>query len=258
SLIISEVEMKILKENFKVPDELLLYLPLMLEEITEERIKNLSKFQERTNFITIGNFLHEPNYDAILFLKESIWPIIKKQLPDSELHVYGAYASQKVNQLHNTKEGFIIKGFVDDVDVVIQNAKICLAPLRFGAGLKGKLIDAMQNGTPCMMTSIAAEGMFGDCNPNGIVDDAPEVFAKNAVELYRDESLWNEKQKVAIKIINQRFNKIKFQNSLFLKIEELRSTLQHHRLYNFTGQMLQHHTMQSTKYMGKWIEEKNK
>ncbi|HLT34053.1 MAG TPA: glycosyltransferase [Aquaticitalea sp.] len=258
SLIISEVEMKILKENFKVPDELLLYLPFMLEEITEERIKNLSKFQERTNFITIGNFLHEPNYDAILFLKESIWPIIKKQLPDSELHVYGAYASQKVNQLHNTKEGFIIKGFVDDVDVVIQNAKICLAPLRFGAGLKGKLIDAMQNGTPCVMTSIAAEGMFGDCNPNGIVEDAPEVFAKNAVELYRDESLWNEKQKVAIKIINQRFNKIKFQNRLFLKIEELRSTLQHHRLYNFTGQMLQHHTMQSTKYMGKWIEEKNK
>src|SRR5690606_3038175 len=218
SLIISEVEMKILKENFKVPDELLLYLPFMLEEITEERIKNLSKFQERTNFITIGNFLHEPNYDAILFLKESIWPIIKKQLPDSELHVYGAYASQKVNQLHNTKEGFIIKGFVDDVDVVIQNAKICLAPLRFGAGLKGKLIDAMQNGTPCVMTSIAAEGMFGDCNPNGIVEDAPEVFAKNAVELYRDESLWNEKQKVAIKIINQRFNKIKFQNRLFLKI----------------------------------------
>uniref|UniRef100_UPI0040476372 hypothetical protein n=1 Tax=Mariniflexile sp. TaxID=1979402 RepID=UPI0040476372 len=62
------------------------------------------------------------------------------------MHVYGAYANQKVNQLHNQKEGFLIKGFAEDVNEVMQKAKICLATVRFGAGLKGKLADAMQNG----------------------------------------------------------------------------------------------------------------
>src|SRR5690606_5256469 len=108
SLIISEVEIDILKTKFKVNESLLVYLPFMLDEISEENIIKLSKFKERQHFITIGNFLHEPNYNAVLYLKNTIWPLIKKQLPSAEIHIYGAYASQKVNQLHNEKQGFII------------------------------------------------------------------------------------------------------------------------------------------------------
>ena len=85
--------------------------------------KKLPKFKEREHFISIGNLLHAPNYDAILFLKENIWPLIRKKLPKAEVHVYGAYTSEKVNQLNNKKEGFIVKGFVEDVNRLCKMPK---------------------------------------------------------------------------------------------------------------------------------------
>ncbi len=194
SLIISEAEMEILKHKFKVDEQLLRYLPFMVDEISMEEQENLPKFQDRDHFITIGNFLHEPNYNAVLYLKEAIWPLIRKQLPEAEMHIYGSYASQKVNQLHNSKQGFLIKGFTDDVNEVMQQAKVCLVPIRFGAGLKGKLVDAMQNGTPCVTTAVGAEGMFGNNNLNGFIADDVQEFANKSVELFCNASLWEEKQ----------------------------------------------------------------
>ena len=176
SLIISEAEMNILKNQFKVNEQLLYYLPFLIEGISLEERKQLPKFKDREHFIVIGNFLHPPNYDAVLFLKENIWPLIRKKLPKVELHIYGSYASEKVNQLQAIKDGFLIKGFTEDVNEVMQKAKVCLAPLRFGAGLKGKLISAMNNGTPCVMTSLAAEGIFGIFEPNGFIEDDMKKF----------------------------------------------------------------------------------
>lgn len=258
SLIISEAEMHILKNDFAIDTSLLVYLPFMLEELSTETIKNLPEFEKRKHFITIGNFLHTPNYNAVLFLKEAIWPLIRKQLPDAELHIYGAYASQKVNQLHNEKQGFLVKGFANNANEVMKTARICLAPIRFGAGLKGKLIDAMQNGTPSITTTIGAEGMFEVLKPNGFVEDDYKLFAKRAIALYQDDFLWKEKQHNGFLVINQRFSKLKFYQRFLVKLEETCQHLDKLRLNNFTGQMLQHHTMQATKFMGKWIEEKNK
>ncbi|KAB1069367.1 glycosyltransferase family 4 protein [Tamlana haliotis] len=258
SLIISEAEMNILHNQFKVDTALLMYLPFMLEGISAEAIQELPKFESREHFITIGNFLHEPNYNGVLYLKETIWPRIKKQLPKAELHVYGAYATQKVTPLHNEKQGFFIKGFAEDVNAVMQKAKVCLVPVRFGAGLKGKLVDAMQNGTPCVMSSIAAEGMFGDFEPNGFIEDDPELVVNNAMQLYQNESLWIDKQQNGFPVINARFNKAEFQKQFLSVLGDTFLNLQERRLNNFTGQMLQHHTMQSTKFMSRWIEEKNK
>lgn len=258
SLIISEVEMDILKNEFKVDAALLHYLPFMLDEVSEEVMENLPTFEARQHFITIGNFLHNPNYNAVLYLKETIWPLIKKQLPKAELHIYGAYASQKVNQLHNKKDGFLIKGFAAYVSDVMKQARVCLAPIRFGAGLKGKLIDAMEHGTPCITTTIGAEGMLGSLEMNGFIEDTPENFANKAVTLYTDKSLWKEKQQNGFQIVNKRFNKEVFQKELSNKIEQTTEELSNNRLHNFTGQMLQHHQMQSTKFMSKWIEAKHK
>lgn len=258
SLMISEVEIGLLKDCFKVPDDLLFYLPFQCDSIAETTIQDLPTFDKRTDFITIGNFLHEPNYDSILYLKETLWPLIRQQLPKAQLHIYGAYASQKVNQLHHEASGFLIKGFVEDVNEVMAKARICLAPLRFGAGLKGKLVDAMENGTPCVMTTIASEGMFGSLDPNGFIEDQPDGFVEKAVLLYQNEVLWKEKQNNGFKILNERFDKANFHERLFSRINDMIDNLQNHRHNNFIGQMLQHHILQSTKYMGKWIEEKNK
>lgn len=258
SLIISEVEMEILKNQFKVDEALLLYLPFLLDTISDVRIDALPGFDNRNHFITIGNFLHEPNYNAVLYLKETIWPLIKRLLPHAELHVYGAYASQKITQLNNIKQGFLIKGFAEDVNKVMQEARVCLAPIRFGAGLKGKLVDAMQNGTPCITTTIGAEGMFGNAVPNGFIEDNPEDFADKAVQLYHGEQSWSRFQKNGFSIINHRFNKQRYQDELVHAVEYMTKNLNSRRLNNFTGQMLHYHTAQSTKYMSKWIEEKNR
>lgn len=258
SLIISEAEMEILKNQFKVDESLLLYLPFMLKPIAEEEIKMLPKFEERNHFVTIGNFLHKPNYNAVLYLKETIWPLIRKQLPKAELNIYGAYASQKVNQLHNKSQGFLIKGYAEDANEVLQKSKVCLAPIRFGAGLKGKLVDAMQNGTPCVTTTIGAEGMYGSLEPNGCIEDDPKVFVDNAVSLFQNEDLWRSKQQNGFQIINQRFNQENLELRFLKAVEQSIKNLKENRFKNFTGQMIQHQSMQSTKYMSKWIEEKNK
>ena len=256
SLIISEAEMEFLKQRFKVDDDILYYLPFMLEKVSSDAISNFPKFEDRKHFITIGNFLHEPNYNAVLYLKKTIWPLIRKRLPKAEMHIYGAYASQKVNQLHNEKEKFLIQGFAKDVNLVMQDARVCLAPIRFGAGLKGKLFDAMQNGTPCVTTSIGAEGVFGPFDINGFVEDNAQDFADKAVTLYNEEQIWKEKQSNGFQVINERFNKIEHQSGFIKRLNKVLTNIEAHRLQNFTGQMLWHQNMQSTKYMSKWIEEK--
>lgn len=257
SLIISEVEMNILQYQFKVSEQLLWYLPFLTEISSPEKRKSFPKFKDREHFLVIGNFLHAPNYDAVLFLKEKIWPLIRKKLSKVELHVYGAYATEKVNQLHNENEGFLIKGFAKDVNEVMGQAKVCLAPLRFGAGLKGKLIDAMTNGTPCVMTTLAAEGMFGSFEPNGFIEDDFKQFANKAIELYKDKIFWNGMQKNGFLVLDARFDKQLFVSDFLMHVSTLQNNLKTLRAQNFIGTMLQHHSLQSTKFMSKWIEEKN-
>lgn len=257
ALVISEEEMNLLENQFKIDSNLLHYLPFLMDVVSPEFQKSLPTFNERTHFVMIGNFLHAPNYDAVLFLKEHIWPLIRKQLSNAQVHIYGAYATNKVLKLSNEENGFVIRGFANEVEKVMRSAKVCLAPLRFGAGLKGKLVDAMVNGTPSVMTDIAAEGMFGAMEPSGFIANTPEAFASKAVELYTDKRIWEDKQKNGFHTINTRFNKDHFLMELISKIDTVQSKLHEHRLDNFIGAMLQHHTMQSTKYMSKWIEVKN-
>jgi len=257
SLMISEFEMDLLKTTFKIDEKLLYYLPFLLEPISETTFEKLPAFQERKDFVFIGNFLHEPNWNAVQYLKETIWPLLRKQLPEAKLNIYGAYPSQKVMQLHQPKEGFHIKGRAADANEVVQNARIVLAPLRFGAGIKGKLIEAMQCGTPSITSTIGAESMLGDLPWNGFVtDDVPE-FIKFAIQLYHDEELWKTAQQNGIAILNQRYSKKRFENDFTKKIIFLQSNLAQHRFNNFFGSLLQHHTLSSTKYMSRWIEAKN-
>jgi glycosyltransferase involved in cell wall biosynthesis len=258
SLMISEFEMEVLKTTFKIDEKLLYYLPFLLEPISNTTFEKLPSFEKRQGFIFIGNFLHEPNWNAVQYLKETIWPLLRKQLPEAVLNIYGAYPSQKVMQLHQPKEGFHIKGRAIDANEVVQNARIVLAPLRFGAGIKGKLIEAMQCGTPSITTTIGAESMQGNLPWNGFVTDDIHEFIKAALQLYQDEKLWKTAQQNGITIVNQRYSRELFENDFAVKILFLLSNLEQHRLDNFMGSLLQHHTLTSTKYMSRWIEAKNR
>lgn len=258
ALMISSFEIKLLKEIFKVPDSLLHYVPFFLDPCDESQRTNWLNFELRTDFVSIGNFLHPPNLDATLQLKTVIWPKIRKKLPKAQLHIYGAYPSQQILQLHNLKEGFIVHGFIENADEVIAKAKVLLAPLRFGAGLKGKLIQAMQNGTPSVTTSIGAEAMNGDFSWPGFIEDDLDSFSEKAVRLYNRKEDWETAQRNGVQIINELYNRKWHQKILIVRIKKLIENLESHRSQNFIGQMLQHHTMKSYKYLSKWIEEKNK
>ena len=252
SLIISEFEMNLLIEKFKIDENILFYLPLFGAVKKPE-----TSFSERKNFISIGNFLHEPNWQTVLQLKK-LWKDIKNQLPEAEIHIYGAYASEKVFQLHNEKEGFIIKGRAESVETVFNTAKVLLAPIPFGAGIKGKLLESMQFGLPNVTSAVGAESMHGNLDWNGFITDNETEFVEKAVLLYQDENLWQTSQEDGFKIIENRFKKELFEPHFIHKIQEISENLESHRNQNFLGQILQHHTLQSTKYLSKWIEEKNK
>ena len=258
SLIISEVELEILTSVFKIDIRILHYLPFLLDEVTDNDFDAFPSFAERQHFITIGNFRHEPNWNSVLYLKETIWPLIKRQLPKAEMHVYGSYVTEKAMNLQNEKDGFLVKGRAKNAFEVIKNARVLLAPIRFGAGLKGKLTDAMQCGTPSVTTAIGAESMQGNFEWSGKITDNENDFANAAIELYLNENLWKIAQKNGIEIINERFNKLGFGKLFIDKIIEVKNDLLNHRTNNFIGEILQMQTLKSTKYMSKWIEAKNR
>jgi len=258
TLIISTYEVQLLQDVFKVDESLLCYLPFLVDKLTDAKTSELPSFADRQHFMCIGNFRHEPNWNMVLYLKHTIWPMIRKELPKAELHVYGSYPSEKVTQLNKKTEGFLVKGWVDDVHRVMQESRVCLAPIRFGAGIKGKFTDAMQNGLPSVTTSIGAEGMTHDLPWSGFVVDTPEEIASKAIELYENERLWGGAQQNGFQIIDTIYGNVKYQESFISRIELLSKSLNKHRTSNFVGAMLMHHTLKSTKYLSKWITEKEK
>jgi glycosyltransferase involved in cell wall biosynthesis len=253
SLMVSEFEIELLQNQFKVAKELLYYLPIFAEKLNA-----IPDYENRNDFIFIGNFLHEPNWDCVKYLSETIWPLLHKKLPEAKLLIYGAYPSQKVLQLHKPKEHFYIMGRADDAFEVVKNAKVVLAPIRFGAGIKGKLLEAMQCGTPSVTSSIGAEAMAGNLDWNGFVKDNTNEFTEDVVQLYEEEKLWLECQKNGFEILDKCYKKELYEKNFIAEIGSLSDNLKEHRNNNFIGSILQHHLLSSTKYMSKWIEEKNR
>ncbi|TMN94277.1 glycosyltransferase [Pseudoalteromonas sp. S558] len=255
SLIISSYEMSLLHSVFKVEPSLLHHLPFMVD--LSALPTNTKTFEQRQHFMTIGNFRHAPNWDAVLYLQK-IWPLIRKQLPKAELHIYGSYPPPKATALNNPKIGFLIKGWADNAFDVMQSARVCLAPLRFGAGIKGKLLEAMIMQTPSVTTNIGAEGMHNELPWPGKIANTADDFADAAVEMYNNQSDFEQAQQDGNTLLNTLYNKAQLSVALIQKVDSISSDLSAHREKNFTGQMLKHHTMRSTQYMSQWIAEKNK
>ncbi|MBA4154084.1 glycosyltransferase family 4 protein [Flavobacterium sp.] len=254
TLIVSKFEMELLQTHFKVPKFLLFYLPIWVENKTV----NLPTFEERSDFVFIGNFLHAPNHDTVVYLKEVIWSLIFEKLPETKMHIYGAYPTQKIFSLHQPKMNFYVHGRAASSFEMISKAKVLLAPIRFGAGIKGKLLEAMEFGTPSITSSIGAEAMNGDFLGNGFVTDSPDDFAEKAIELYQNKPIWLQAQQNGFEIVKHCFSKDLFEDTFLAFVLDKFENLEKYRNDNFTGLLLMHHFLQSTKYMAKWIEEKNK
>jgi glycosyltransferase involved in cell wall biosynthesis len=254
SLMVSDYEMHLLETVFQVPKSILFYLPIWIEKFALEK----QDFHTKIDFVFIGNFYHEPNWDSVLVLKSDIWPKLKDLLPNAKLNIYGAYPTQKVLQLHNPKEGFLIHGRAESAEEVIRSARVLLAPIRFGAGIKGKLLECMEYGTPSVTTSIGAEAMCDNLPWNGFVENVYSEFISKAVLLYSNQEIWEQAVQKGYEIIQLKFLFSIYKSKFLNTLNELQSNLDSHRNANFIGQMLLFHTMRSTEFMSRWIEEKNK
>lgn len=254
TLFVSEYEIELVKKHFSVPESLLYYHPFTVEANQED---STTPFEEREGFIAIGSFLHPPNWDAVLQLKNKLWPKIRKGLKQATLTIVGSYAPEKAKALHNEKEGFIVKGFVEDDFSIMQQARVHLAPLRIGAGVKSKCVLAFRAGTPTITTSIGAEGLLPSADWAGTICDDSQAFVEAAITMYQSKETFLRAQKQCHDMISH-FQPAPWEAQLIFKLRSVKQTLTEHREGNFIGKMMLHHQLLSTRYMSKWIESKTK
>jgi glycosyltransferase involved in cell wall biosynthesis len=145
-------------------------------------------FALRIDFLFIGGFQHKPNTDGVLFFVQEIYPLISKRLPEAKFYIIGDKPPPEITAL--ATERIIVAGLQRDASPFFDKVKLSVAPLRFGAGVKGKINQSMAFGVPVVATSLAVEGMELRDREDILVADDPEDFAQALVELYESEELW--------------------------------------------------------------------
>ncbi|THD67978.1 glycosyltransferase [Robertkochia marina] len=258
SLIISEHEKQLLEDDFEVPASILVYHPLFIEDSLKDRRSKLLSFEDRKDMVIVGNFLHAPNADAVEVLRSGLWARIRERLPEVTLHVYGAYMPDHLKSNALKKQGMIFHGRAEDVDTVMRKARLLIAPLRFGAGLKGKLIRAMENGLPSVTTPTGAEGIAGKADWPGEIARSELEFIEAVATLYQTASAWNQAVHKGFDIIDRKFDRKGFEIKLMGRINALALDLLSHRAQNFTGMMLLDQRCMASRYLSKYIMAKNK
>ena len=146
-------------------------------------------FALRRDWLFIGSFQHTPNVDAVLFFVQKIYPLVRPRLPDAKFYIIGDKAPAEIVSLAD--DNIVITGLQRDARPFFDSIKLSVAPLRFGAGVKGKINQSMGLGVPVVATSVAVEGTELRNGEDILVADEPEAFASALITLYESEELWN-------------------------------------------------------------------
>lgn len=144
-------------------------------------------FAKREGLLFVGGFAHPPNADAVMWFAKEIFPVIREKL-DVNFYVVGSRVTEEIKALEQPGSGIIVRGFVSEEELseLYRNCRIVVVPLRYGAGVKGKVVEAIYNGAPIVTTSVGSEGIPG-VEDVLLVEDKPEDFARAVAELYTDE-----------------------------------------------------------------------
>ena len=143
----------------------------------------------RSGLLFIGGFKHRPNTDAVLYFIKEIFPLVKKAAPDITMEVVGSSPPDRIRELRD--EGVTVTGYVPYTEPYLQKARVSIAPLRYGSGMKGKIGEAMAHGVPVVTTSVGAEGIGLVHGKTAFIADTPAEFAQHVVNLYSDDGLWS-------------------------------------------------------------------
>ena len=177
-------------------------------------------FDARTGFVFLGNFRHAPNVDAVDALLSTLWPRIRGHLPDARLHVVGSHLQPALRARWSHHAGVQLTGYVDDVQTELLQRRVMLAPLRYGAGVKGKMHAAFACGLPVVASSCAAEGMHVD-DGAALVEDDPDAFARAAVGLHEDRERWEALATAGLACLHRHFSPEVAHAAVFASLQPL-------------------------------------
>lgn len=178
-------------------------------------------FAARRDIFFLGGFGHAPNVSAVQWFAKEIWPAVRTALPEVEFHVVGAEVPESIQALEAIP-GIKIRGFVPDLEPVLQGYRVGVAPLLFGAGIKGKVAMTLGAGIPCVGTRIAAEGMGIQSGVHSIIEDEPDKFAAAVVALYQDEALWQRLSRNGQALVEERFGEVANRSALLRVLNDAR------------------------------------
>jgi glycosyltransferase involved in cell wall biosynthesis len=162
-------------------------------------------FDDRRDLVFVGGFRHQPNIDAVTWFVGSVFPMVRESLPEVRVHVIGAEPPAEIQVLDDVP-GVEIHGHVADLDPYMDGCRVALAPLRFGAGVKGKVNLSMAHGQPVVGTSLACEGMYLTDGLDVLVADDPADFAAAVVRAYTDPALWRQLSENGAANVRQHFS----------------------------------------------------
>jgi GT2 family glycosyltransferase/glycosyltransferase involved in cell wall biosynthesis len=180
--VVSPIEQQMLQENWPHKS---IQLVSNIVDVTEP----VTPFALRRDWLFIGGFQHRPNIDAVLFFVEEIYPLVRDRLPDTKFYIIGDKAPPEIVALASDR--IIVAGLQRNVRSFFDSVRLSVAPLRFGAGIKGKINQSMAFGVPVVATSLAVEGMGLTDHEDILVADEPADFARALIELYESEEFWN-------------------------------------------------------------------
>lgn len=172
---------------------------LLAQDAPQARVEILSNlhrlhgpgrsWEQRHDLVFVGGFRHPPNVDAVRWFVREVFPLVRERLPDVQFHCIGGDVPTEIVEL-STQPGVVVHGHVPDLGPFMEGARIAVAPLRYGAGVKGKVNLSMAHGQPVVATSCAVEGMHLRDGEDVLVADEAETFAAAIVRLHDDEILW--------------------------------------------------------------------
>lgn len=182
----------------EIPDARLSTLALIHEPVQDSP----PDLEQRQGLLFLGGFAHPPNVDAVLYFTREILPLIREHLPEITLHIVGASPPEEIQHLE-TIPGIFVHGFVSDLRPLFDSVLLSIAPLRFGAGMKGKVITSLSFGVPCVATPVAVEGTYLTHNQEVLIAEKPQAFAEAILKLCVQPELWHSLSKTGRKFIAQ-------------------------------------------------------
>jgi len=193
-----------------LPGKLVTVLPFFVP--ARDAVPDWSK---RSGVAFLGSYQHSPNRDSVEFFARKVMPLIRQEVPDCVFHIYGSDMELMRKSLEDLQGvGVVVEGSVREVSDAFDRHRVFVAPMRFGAGIKGKVVMALCNGIPTVLTAVAAEGTNARDHQEVILAETPAEFAKAVVELHENASFWESTSEAALRFGRTTFSRDRARDAL--------------------------------------------